>query len=151
MFAEYKPIPAELSKQYKVEIEQIIDSKYKSSLDDISKRANDAHKMYLKVLQNKKYYYDYCFENFDMTVDTAVFNLYSTLLKTTNKYIEAKDPTLSTDCTGNLYDFLNLYFKANNVNTSKLNQLNSYARKKQEEILQEQENLHKFIYLTEND
>ena len=56
-FAEYKPIPKELSKQYKAEMEQIINEKYPTVLKDQREIYNKALHMYKKVSKNNNKFY----------------------------------------------------------------------------------------------
>ena len=41
-FAEYKPIPKNLNKQYKAEIEHIIDTEYPKAIKNVDKNVKDA-------------------------------------------------------------------------------------------------------------
>ena len=51
IFAEYKPVPAALSKQYKTEIEQLINNEYSKTRQDINNIFDDANKSYIKTLK----------------------------------------------------------------------------------------------------
>lgn len=51
-FAEYKPIPTELSKQYKHEMEHIIDKNYPTVLKNINKEVKNAKYYYNQTLKN---------------------------------------------------------------------------------------------------
>ena len=150
-FAEYKPIPKNLSSQYKIEITKIIDKDYPNAIKKTKQTRRKAHKMYLKVLKDKKFYIDYATSNFDIIISTGEFNLLSKIIDITDKYVKIKDEeALATDHNGAILDFLNPYFIDNNIKTEKLDKLGLFINKKRMEIIQEQEFLHKIIYPNEN-
>ena len=146
-FAEYKPIPSNLSKQYRDEITKIINKQYPVAMRETKQIRLKSHKMYLKVLKNKKHYMDYVTNNFDMIINLGEFKLLSKIIAATDKYVEIKnDDALATDYNGALLDFLNPYFKDNEINSDKLDKLGNFVYVKQKEIEQEQLYLHQIIY-----
>ena len=145
-WAEYKPIPKELSIQYKNEVEQIINNKYKIIISQINHIHTDAKNQYIMVKKNKDTYIDFATANFDTAVFIPIFDLLSDIITITRKYSDLEQNIPATDYTGALYDFLDPYFKDNNINTSKIDNLSEYARKKQIKIEKYYENAHKFIY-----
>ena len=150
-FAEYKPIPKNFSSQYKTEITKIIDKEYPNAIKKTKQTRCKAHKMYLKVIKDKKLYIDYATSNFDIIISTGEFSLLSKIIDITDKYVKIKDEeALATDYNGAILDFLNPYFVDNNINTEKLDKLGLFINKKRLEIIQEQEFLHKIIYPNEN-
>ena len=151
-FAEYKPIPKELSKQYRKEVTRIIDKEYLKTINEIKKITSEAHEMYLKVLQNKDLYNTkYITNNFDIIIDSPEFYMYVKIIDLTNKYINIKeDEALATGWSGTLRDFLSPYFKDNDIKTDKLDTVSSLAGECQQKILKEQEELHRFIYSNDN-
>ncbi len=147
VFAEYKPIPKELSKQYKAEIEQLIETQYPIAIREIEETSAQAHIMYLQVLKNKNLYMDYVSNNFDMNIDNGQFYLLSKIIDATNEYVNIKNDTaLATDYVGSLLDFLDPYFKDNKINKNKLNFIGSLVSIKAKEIEKEQNILYKFMY-----
>lgn len=132
VFAEYRPIPANLSKQYKAEMESMIDKGYPKAIknvDDYVKRASIYHKRIMKNgyfsnnqmdVINLGFLYENC-------LPTAELDLYADLMKVTQeKYLGVKYEPIGTDWVGPLEDFLNPYFRDNNVNTKKLVDIAKY-------------------------
>ena len=151
VFAEYKPIPKNFSSQYKTEITKIIDEEYPIAIKKTKQIRCKAHKMYLKVLKNKKLYMKYALSNFDIIISIGESDLLSKIIYITDKYVKIKDEeALATDYNGAVLDFLNPYFADNNINTEKLDKLGLFINKNYKEIIQEQEFLHKIIYPDEN-
>lgn len=146
-FAEYKPIPKNLSKQYKAEITQIIDTQYPIAVHETEGIREEAHQLYLDVLNNKNLYMNYCANNFDMIIDNGEFHLLSKIIEATNKYVPIKnDDALATDYVGSLLDFLDPYFKDNHIDTKKLDSLGVLSNIRYKEIEKEQADLHRFMY-----
>ena len=148
-FAEYKPIPKELSKQYKTEMELFINGNYKSTKTDIDNIYNDAKKSYKKIFKDKDSYIDFATSNYDMIIFTPVFDLFSDMVSITQKYVNIKDNAPATDFSGALYYFLEQYFCDNSIDTTKIDKLSQYARNKQQKIEKYYEKAHKFIYPNE--
>lgn len=149
-FADYKPIPADKSKQYKAEIESYINNKYPSLIKEIKQISNDAEKEYNKVMQNPKdfkLYMDFCASHYDMIIDNPEFYLYVALIDITQKYAGFSDDERPvTDWSGALRDFLDPYFKDNNINTTELNEIEQFVAPQYEKIEQYYKNTHKAVY-----
>lgn len=146
-FAEYKPIPKHLSKQYKKEIMQIINTQFPVAIQETEQIWEEAHKMYLKVLENRELYIDYATNNYDTNIDIGEFNLLLKIITVTNKYVKISDEnTLATDYTEALMEFLEPYFKDNKIKTDKLYRLGVLINKRYKEIEIEQQILHRYIY-----
>ena len=148
-YAEYKPIPKELSNQYKAEIEIFVNGNYKSTKTDIDNIYNDAKKSYKKIFKDKDSYIDFATSNYDMIIFTPIFDLFSGMVSITQQYVNIKDNTPATDFSGALYDFLDPYFCDNIIDTTKIDKLSQYARNKQQKIEKYYEKAHKFIYPNE--
>ena len=147
VFAGYKPIPKEFSKQYKTEITQLINTQYPIAVHQTEQKRRESHDFYLKVLKNKNLYIDYATRNYDMTISNSEFEILSQIVDITNKYVNIKDDEeLSTGFTGSLMDFLDPYFKDNKIDINKLKSLSALIHIRYNEIIQEQEALHRFIY-----
>ena len=149
-FAEYKPIPPDLSKKYKAEIEQKINNEYGSTQQKINSIYNEATKDYKKVFKNKETYMDFASSNYDIHIFIPIFDLLSDLIDITNKYVDIKNEIPATDFSGTLYDFLQPYFDDNKIDTHKIDKLSKNARKKQKRIEYYYDNTHKFIYPNDN-
>ena len=136
-----------MSKQYKAEVTQFIDTQYPIAVHQTEQYRIKSHNLYEKVLLDKSLYIDYATSNFDMNIENSEFEMLSQILAITNKYVNIKgDKSLSTDFSGSLMDFLEPYFKDNKVDTHKLNSLSALINIRYKEIIQEQESLHKFMY-----
>ncbi len=132
-YAEYKPIPKELSNQYKIEIEQIINQEYPKIIKEIDNYVKEANSYYNDIIQNG---YDIgkhvSLANLaELTIPSADIHLYAKLAQITQeKYLEIKYFPPGTDSTVPLEDFLSPYFKDNNINNKKLLNIIKYQNKK---------------------
>ena len=140
VFAEYKPIPANRSAEYKAEIESIIDTEYPNAIRKVDEYVSEAKDLYNKIMK-----YGYYSNNqmdvinlgliYEVCIPSADIDLYAKLIKVTKeKYLSEKDIPIGTDNTGSLEDFLWQYFKDNNVNTKKLSDIAEYANKQNKVI-----------------
>lgn len=152
-FAEYKPIPKNLSAQYKAEITKTIDKEYPKAIKQVDKIHNEAYQKYLKVLENPKdmdVYMDFATNNYDSAIDTPEFYLFKKLINITNKYILLnKDEIPPVDYSGALYDFMEPYFKDNNIDTSKIDDLAKYSNQCYHEIEEYYDKSHRVVYPNE--
>lgn len=137
--ANYKLPP-----EYKVEIEHAINSQYPYVVSEINIIAFKANKMYKQVLQNKISDIDFASENFDSYIGSPEFGLYCDLIDITKKYSYIDEEATATDYSGALEDVLEPYFKANNIDTTKLENLGRLTYQKSLEIESYYENLRKF-------
>ncbi len=133
VFAEYKPIPETLSKQYKKEMEQIIDEEYPQVIKKI-----DNEVKYAKTLRNKIFYNGYNIDDSinlvltqEVVIPAADMQLYDKLMKITQeKYLGIKHVPIGTDSTLPMETFLQPYFIDNNVDQTKLIKILDYMHKK---------------------
>ena len=119
VFAEYKPIPETLSKQYKKEMEQIINSEYKKTINNIDNHVKDAKRIRDKILKNGFNIDDYITLSLipDTCITSADLDLYGKMLKVTQeKYLGMKYKPIGTDSVNPIDDILSPYFRDNNVN-----------------------------------
>ncbi len=133
-FAEYKPIPKHLSKQYKADMERIIDEEYPKAIKEIDKYFNDVEKGYnkLKIKYDRELYWSFIPE---VPIYEMDLFLYVKLMKVTQeKYLHEKYVPFGTDNSNSSGEFLYRYFKDNNVNTYKLQQISQYAMSKDKMI-----------------
>ena len=131
--AEYKPIPENLSKQYKTEIEQIIDEEYPIVIKKIDNEVKDAKRIRDKILESGFNIEDYI--NLSLIPETCIpssdLDLYGKMLKVTQeKYLGMEYKPIGTDSVNPIDDILSPYFRDNNVNRSKLNKILLYENKK---------------------
>ena len=131
--AEYKPIPENLSKQYKTEIEQIIDEEYPIVIKKIDNEVKDAKRIRDKILESGFNIEDYI--NLSLIPETCIpssdLDLYGKMLKVTQeKYLGMEYKPIGTDSVNPIDDILSPYFRDNNVNRSKLTKILLYENKK---------------------
>ena len=132
-FAEYKPIPKELSKQYKTEIENIINQDYPIVINKIDNYQKQALSYYNDIMRNG---YDIgkhvsLVNMAELVIPAADIDLYAKLMRITQeKYLGIKYLPLGTDSVVPMEDFLTPYFKDNNVNSKKLQCIIKYEKKK---------------------
>lgn len=132
VLAEYKPIPKSLSKQYKAEIEQIIDEEYSQVIKNINNEVKYAKSLRDKILRN-----GYNLEDAinigliqEVVLPAAELDLYGRMLQVTQeKYLGMKYIPIGTDCVDPLDDILTPYFRDNNVNRKKLIKILLYENK----------------------
>ena len=132
-FAEYKPIPKELSKQYKKEMESIIDRNYPIVIKKIDALEIEALNYYEKMQENG---YDIglhvsMVNIAELRIQSADIELYSELTKITKeKYLGQAFLPQNTDSVIPLEDFLFPYLKNNKVNVQKLKFIIEYQKNK---------------------
>ena len=139
-FAEYKPIPASLRKQYKAEMEQIIDEEYPIFIKNIDNEVNKAKRIRDKILESGFNIEDYitlslipetCIPSSDLDLYGSDLDLYGKMLKVTQeKYLGMEYKPIGTDSVNPIDDILSPYFRDNNVNRSKLTKILLYENKK---------------------
>jgi len=132
-FAEYKPIPKELSKQYKKEMEQIIKQEYPKYFSRI--------KNYDEVIKAEDPEYRYTTINIGL--QTEIFEFLMPLINTTDKYVGIKKDIPVTDFWPDLYDVLYPYLQNNCINTRLIDKLIKYSDNKERKL--------KKKFLTKND
>ena len=126
-FAAYQPIPKEKSKQYKIEVENIIVKEVPKAKQEVQEIFIQAQKAY----QNKSIEdLDRC----DRIIGTPEFYLYKDVINVTNKYVNIEKDIPATDYEGALYDFLYPYFKDNNIDLTQLDELTNLCGEKSKEI-----------------
>ena len=133
VYAEYKPIPETLSKQYKKEMEQIIDEEYPIVIKKIDNEVKDAKRIRDKILESGFNIEDYI--NLSLIPETCIpssdLDLYGKMLKVTQeKYLGMEYKPIGTDSVNPIDDILSPYFRDNNVNRSKLTKILLYENKK---------------------
>ena len=128
-FAEYIPIPQNLSKQYKAEMEQIIDEEYPKIIKNINDYVNYVKSNYDKI--KKTNYPTDCYLLPEVSIYDLDISLYSKFIKTTQeKYLGIKYEQIGTDDSSSLQTYIYPYLVDNNINIKKLKKLGSYAKKK---------------------
>lgn len=128
-FADYKPIPADKSKQYKVEVESIINNEVPKAKKEVYKIFAQAQKAYKnKSIDDLQTYIDF--------IGSPEFNLHRKIIVITDKYVAIKNDVPATDFAGAYYDFLYPYYTDNNIDLTKMNELINLCGIKQKEIEQ---------------
>lgn len=140
VFAEYKPIPKELSKQYKADMEKIIDKGYPKAIKNIDYFVNRAAKYHKRIMKNGYFSNDQMdiinltllYEN---CLPAAELDLYADLMKVTQeKYLGIEYKPIGTDWVSPYETYLKPYFKDNNVNTKKLYDIIKYELQQGERV-----------------
>ncbi len=132
-WAEYKPIPKELSIQYKNEVEQAIKTEFNNRYNRI--------KNYDYIISNKKPELRYT--SIDMGLQAEIFDFFMPLIDITDKYTNIKNDIPVTDFWFTLHEILIPYFNDNNIDIHLIDKLIKYSEKK-EQILRNK-------FLTKND
>lgn len=130
--AEYKSIPENLSKQYKTEMEQIIDKEYPIVIKKIDNEVKDAKRIRDKILESGFNIEDYITLSLipDTCIPSADLDLYGKMLKVTQeKYLGMEYKPIGTDSVNPIDDILSAYFIDNKVNRSKLTKILLYENK----------------------
>lgn len=145
VFAEYKPIPKELSEKYKAEMERIISENYNKAIEYIDDYFNDIKEKYDTILKYG------CNENISLYTEVSIFDLdlfiYSKLMEVTQEnYLGLKYKPFGSDSTTPWSEYLYRYFKDNNVNTKKLRLIGKYAKNKNKKIERYQRRVNKMCF-----
>ena len=129
VLAEYKPIPKELSAQYKKEIEQVIKTQIpiaKKNIDNVFREVEEEKDEYEKVLK------------IEYSIEGIFYDLYWNIIDITEeKYIGKNNIRKNLnegDYSGELFEALIPYLKDNKINASKIYSLIKYAQKRQKEL-----------------
>jgi hypothetical protein len=132
-FADYKPIPKELSKQYKKEIENTIKTYSNSIYDAIDNDIIQATKYFNILIHNE---YDIgthvlLVNIAELRIPSEDMDLYHKLMEITiKKYLGEKYIPIPTDSTYPAEEFILPYLKDNKINMSRLNAICRYQNKK---------------------
>ena len=128
VFAEYKPIPKELSAQYKKEIEQLIKTQVpiaKKNIDNVFREVEEEKDEYEKVLK------------IEYSIEGIFYDLYWNIIDATEKYIGKnyiRNTLNEDDNPWGLHEALTPYLKNNKINASKIYSLIKYGLRKQKEL-----------------
>ncbi len=126
-FAAYKPIPADKSKQYKAEVESIINQEVPKAKREVEKETKYATGLYNKIMRNNlannsQEYIDMTLTQ-EIVIPFVVARVYSEIIKATAGYSTAITTEFGTDDYTPLEDEIMPYLKANNVDTGKIDEL----------------------------
>ncbi len=114
-------------------MEQIINSEYKKTINNIDNHVKDAKRIRDKILKNGFNIDDYITLSLipDTCIPSADLDLYGKMLKVTQeKYLGMEYKPIGTDSVNPIDDILSPYFRDNNVNRSKLTKILLYENKK---------------------
>ena len=152
-FAEYKPISNEKSKEYKAEIEQIINAEYWNVMNETNSIYNEANLLFNQAFKNPKnfkVYQNLSNTDYIVIIGSPEFNLYKKLFIITGKYVYISPSELETDFIVDLYDFFYPYFNDNNINMSKLLTIAHYTTDKENQLRKKYDKLNKMYYSNKN-
>lgn len=127
-FAEYKPIPKNLSAQYKSEITSTIDKEYSKAIKEADKKLLQAQNIYIQC--KLKTYKNDCFSDLDLQmvyIDNIESNFYMSLINKTDEFIKIKQNIPLTDFSGELYGFILPYLKNHNINLVNVDKLSEHT------------------------
>lgn len=129
VFAQYKPIPPDLSMQYKVEVEDILDKEVSKAKKEIDKTVKKAKKLHDKLLKNGYNFLDY--RNLQLLSEITVWSfggdIDTKLIKyTQKKYFNYRYKPITIDDFYIYRDYLYQNFEENNVNIEKIKELIRY-------------------------
>ena len=124
---------------YKSQIENTIEEEFpktKKLIDIEVANAKKAYKKYLKDKNKKENIKEYIFimQDYQRGIEAHEFMFLSKLIDITAEFDNIKNKIPATDFAGTLFDFLYPYFKKNNINYKKYNELSEYAAIKIKEI-----------------
>ena len=125
VLAEYKPIPKELSAQYKKEIEQLIKTQVpiaKKNIDNVFREVEEEKDEYIKI------------NIVEYGIESEIFYFYMKLIDVTEKYTKIKEFLPGGDSYGDLIEALNPYFNDNRIKASKIKSFLNYSNKKQKKL-----------------
>ncbi len=121
--------------EYKIKIEKKIHNeipKIKRKIDKEFVNAEKTYNKYLKDKNKKENINEYIFimQDYQRGIETSdVLFIYS-LIQITNDYITIKSNVPATDNAETLLEYIEPYFKSNNINYSELNNLKIYKNDK---------------------
>lgn len=125
--ADYKPIPAEQSKQYKAEIEQIINLEVPKAKKELEKETKYATDLYNQIVKNNLDNSSQEYINMTLTQEIVIpfvlVPVYYKVIKATAVYSPSIKTEFGTDDYMPLEEEIMPYLKANNINTQKIDEL----------------------------
>lgn len=133
--AAYKPIPADKSKQYKAEVESIINKEVPRAYKQIDKIFVDTKVTYMRALKdpyNKDLREKLDTETVTAKFDGPEFSIYLDIIETTQKYVDIKNEIPPTSHSFALAEFIHTYLEDNNINYQELSKCGRYASEKEE-------------------
>lgn len=131
-------IPKHLSRQYKKEVEEIINKEYPLIIRKINDYTKEAKKLKNKLLNSEiskgkdfqQEYMDLCLLA-EICIPATDLDLYAKIMQITQeKYLNIEYKPFATDNPSAFKDYLHPYFINNNVNQNKLESISKYANKK---------------------
>ncbi len=133
-------VPANLAKQYKSEIQKIIDKQVPIALKKCNDYEKEARKIYIKALKNphdlqKLQQSIMDLEDIEAWTDNGPeMGIYIAVINATEKYIKIKDKVPATGYATTVFNFLYPYLKANNISIKQISRVTSYETQKAEYI-----------------
>lgn len=138
-FAHDYKIAQEQQNQYRNDIYKTIDKELHKTKIKINKEVSDAQRTYKKYLKDKnksKNQDKYIFEIQDCQrgIEVHETTFISILIDITNKYKNINSDIPPTDFPRTLIEFISPYFEANDIDYSKIKELDSYSANKIKEL-----------------
>ena len=124
---------------YKFEIEKTIKKEIPKTKKLIDKEFSNAQKAYKKYLNDNNKMrnieeYVFLMQDYQRGIESYEVIFLSKLIDITAKYNNVENKIPATDYAGTLFDFLQPYFKENNINYEKYTELSEYVSIKISEI-----------------
>lgn len=127
-----------LPKQYKIEIEKIINEETPKTKKCIDENFIHAKNEYLKIKDAKDSENIeksvFLIEDYQRGIEVCEFNMASMLIEKTESYTNIKDKIPPTDFVGTLYEVIYPYFHKNNINYQEIDNISNYSNSKINEI-----------------
>lgn len=122
VYAEYKPIPQNYSKQYCQEINKTIQSQvpyYEEEINNVISEIASEQNVYMR---------SYLIED---GINSILFDFYMKLIDITDKYADIKSNLPATDGYGVLQEVITPYLQDNNIKSNKINDFIHFAEMQQ--------------------
>ena len=138
-FANDYIISKECQDKFRNEIYKAIEKELPKTKNNINKEFVNAQKAYKKFLKEKNKSkntdkYIFLIQDCQRGIESYETIFISILIDITNKYKDIKNYIPPTDFPGTLIDFIYPYLEANNIDYSKINELDSYSANKIKEL-----------------
>lgn len=135
-FAAYQPIPKEKSKQYKVQIEQIINNNLPKAYKQTDENFIEIKETYNQILKdpyNKELREKLDPETVTAKFDSSLFIIFLEIIEATENYVNIKNEIPATSHSFDLEIFMYPYLEDNNIDYKELSKYSEYASDKENE------------------
>ncbi len=128
----YRFMPESLSKEYKAEMEKIIDEEYQKVIQNIDDAVQDIIRLHEKIMKNDHTFDEYIDIGliYEIVLPAADLDLYSKMVQVTQeKYLRIKYDILGSSTSLLAAEYLAPYMDNNDVDTRKLLKIGRYESK----------------------